>query len=75
MKYFKGSTQYQNINKQAITSRNLIPTLNEVWETLVKEVLKSRAKILLRKYSDSISLSIISVFRFFISSWVGLGRL
>lgn len=75
MKYFKGSTQYHNINKQAITSRNLIPTLNEVWETLVKEVLKSRAKILLRKYSDSISLSIISVFRFFISSWVGLGRL
>ena len=30
MKYFKGSTQYHNINKQAITSRNLIPTLNEV---------------------------------------------
>ena len=68
MKYFKGNTQYHKINKQAITFRNLISTLNEVCETLVKEMPKSRAKILVRKYSDSISLSIISVFRFSISS-------
>ena len=75
MKYFEGNTQYHKINKQAITSIKLITTLNEVWETLVKEMPKSIGKILLRKYSDSISLSIISVFRFSMSSWLGLGRL
>lgn len=36
MKYFKGNTQYHKINKQAIAFRNLIPTLNEIWETLLR---------------------------------------